>query len=113
MQTLTTPEKYNIMLPISLGIASLAANHGTKTFLTYLAAMREFEASIRADSTLPVTANGCASIESKDIQPAASTTRQDTHSRDDALLQPPDNDESHGPPQEGKFLFSFKKKIKA
>jgi len=114
MKTLTTREKYNMMLPVALSIASLATHHGTSTFLTYLAAMKEFERCIRAGATLPLAASGCTStdIESKSIQLAAPTAREDSKSSDDVVLPPPENG-SHGLSEEGRFLFSFRQKIRA
>ena len=95
------------MLPVALSIASLAATHGTNMFLSYLAIMIEFEASVRPGSTLPITTiSGCASSESEITQLPAPMVAEDYESSGVALLPLPEN-ESHGLSQEGRFMFSF------
>jgi len=66
--------------------------------------MKDFERTIRAGSTLP------ASMKSESTCPPSPIATQD--SSDDSVL-PPLEIEGNGCTDEGQFLFSFRKKIKA
>ena len=40
-KVLTSHEKYKLIIPVAMNIATLASSHGTEQFMTYLSAMRE------------------------------------------------------------------------
>ena len=65
-EVLDVRQKYNMILPVALSIASLASNHGTKQFKDYLSSLKEVESIVRAGSSmqcLPLQDN-CKSITS-------------------------------------------------
>ncbi|KAE9541810.1 hypothetical protein AGLY_003801 [Aphis glycines] len=66
---LSNRQKYNMMLPVTLSIASLSACHETDQFQTYLKGMKEVERIIRSDSAIEncslLAASTCASIQTK------------------------------------------------
>lgn len=54
-KTLDVREKYNLILPIALQIASLASNHGTTQFHSYLTALKNVESMVRAGEDFQCT----------------------------------------------------------
>lgn len=51
-KTLTSREKYNLMLPIMMNITILASCHGTAQFMEYLKSMKKVEEAVRAGTSI-------------------------------------------------------------
>ena len=51
-QVLDVRQKYNIILPVALQIASLASNHGTNQFFEYLSSLKTMENLVRVGKNL-------------------------------------------------------------
>lgn len=69
VSVLSNRQKYNMMSPVTLSIASLSACHGTDQFQTYLKGIKEVERFIRSGSAIEncslLAASTCASIQTK------------------------------------------------
>ncbi|GBN27315.1 hypothetical protein AVEN_190516-1 [Araneus ventricosus] len=119
--TMSNREKYNLILPVLLSIASLFSNHGTKQLISYLNDMKEIEQVVRSGSKVESLPSFVSTM-SKQQLPTEANTPVNTESSENVQLLNGNqfavdasnineeiHDQSHN---NSKYNLTFKKKLK-
>lgn len=112
---LSNRQKYNMMLPVALSIASLSACHGTEQFQAYLKGMKEVERIIRSGSAIENCSLLAASTKPKSTQaiefesPVQQALNDEYNSEGTSTTL---EDKSKPADLTGRFQLKFKDKVK-
>jgi hypothetical protein len=110
-KVLTSREKYKLIIPVAMNIATLASSHGTEQFMTYLSAMREVENLVRAGKQISCTSAVRVMKENGAVQPAVHNERGEAPRN---VPQECSSEDTPHPVDSSKFRdLKFRPKLKA